>query len=478
MLDAESKGAAFKFYSALAGGLGGKVSLRNLTITRGRSDYFDGAAVAYDGAASGGGFTLERVAVLASETVSYGHSIVYVNQSASGQVKLLDNVFAQNQVKVSSSSIVVVDCAGVALCSVNNNSIHDNYAYDDKHPFALFLLGTVYAANNAVANNLAGTVYGGVQAGTAGTRTLSLRNNHFENDNFSGEYLEQGTTSGSAKWTLVGAYRTPNPNSPLRNSGVNSPLGGVGSKDIAGQARIQDGTIDRGAIEVAPTPNSAPQLNVLPQYTVPASVGVGFDLFIAYAFDDGLPQPLTFSFTYNSCPDLVTIAAATGSVRLKAPVPAGLPSELLQRRPDILRAEQALAAATARIGIAKAARFPRLSITGFLGVASPALSNLLLSGSDFGASGLGLAGPLLNAQSLGFEQRAAEAQARQALAQYEQTILVAFKEVEDALTAAHTANTQRKAQQEQVAALRSALQLTDLRFQNGILVNRKAVYRI
>ena len=325
VLDAESKGAAFKFYSALAGGLGGKVSLRNLTITRGRSDYFDGAAVAYYGAASGGGFTLERVAVLASDTVSYGHSIVYVNQSASGQVKLLDNVFAQNQVKVSSSSIVVVDCAGVALCSVNNNSIHDNYAYDDKHPFALFLLGTVYAANNAVANNLAGTVYGGVQAGTAGTRTLSLRNNHFENDNFSGEYLEQGTTSGSAKWTLVGAYRTPNPNSPLRNSGVNSPLGGVGSKDIAGQTRIQDGTIDRGAIEVAPTPNSAPQLNVLPQYTVPASVGVGFDLFIAYAFDDGLPQPLTFSFTYNSCPDLVTIAAATGAVRLKAPVPAGLP---------------------------------------------------------------------------------------------------------------------------------------------------------
>ncbi|MDO9310245.1 MAG: efflux transporter outer membrane subunit, partial [Nitrosomonas sp.] len=149
-------------------------------------------------------------------------------------------------------------------------------------------------------------------------------------------------------------------------------------------------------------------------------------------------------------------------------VPAGLPSELIQRRPDILRSEQALAAATARIGVAKAARFPRLSITGFLGVASPALSNLLLSNSQFGASGLGLAGPLLNAQSLGFEQRAAEAQAHQALAQYEQTILVAFKEVEDALIAVQTANTQRKAQQEQVEALRSALQLANLRFQNGI----------
>lgn len=149
-------------------------------------------------------------------------------------------------------------------------------------------------------------------------------------------------------------------------------------------------------------------------------------------------------------------------------VPAGLPSDLLQRRPDILRAEQVLTAATARIGVAKASRFPRLSITGFLGVASPALSNLLLSGSDFGASGLGLAGPLLNAQSLGFEQRAMEAQARQALAQYEQTILVAFKEVEDALTAVHTANTQYKAQQEQVAAMQSTFQLANLRFQNGI----------
>ncbi len=149
-------------------------------------------------------------------------------------------------------------------------------------------------------------------------------------------------------------------------------------------------------------------------------------------------------------------------------VPAGLPSELLQRRPDILQAEQTLAAATARIGVAQAARFPKLSITGFLGVASPALSNLLLSGSEFGVGGLGLAGPLLNAQSLGFEQRAAEAQARQAFAQYEQTILIAFKEVEDALVAIRTVNEQIKAQQQQVEALHSALHVADLRYQGGI----------
>lgn len=149
-------------------------------------------------------------------------------------------------------------------------------------------------------------------------------------------------------------------------------------------------------------------------------------------------------------------------------VPAGLPSELLQRRPDILQAEQALAAATARIGMAKAARFPKLSITGFLGVASPALSNLLLSSSEFGVGGLGLAGPLLNAQSLGFEQRAAEAQAKQALAQYEQTILIAFKEVEDALVAISTISEQLKAQRQQVDALHSALHIANLRYQGGI----------
>jgi multidrug efflux system outer membrane protein len=149
-------------------------------------------------------------------------------------------------------------------------------------------------------------------------------------------------------------------------------------------------------------------------------------------------------------------------------VPAGLPSELLERRPDILQAEKTLAAATARIGVAKASRFPKLTITGFLGVASPALSKILLSGSEFGVGGLGLAGPLLNAQSLGLEQRAAEAQAKQVLAQYEQSILIAFREVEDALVAVRTANDQRKAQQEQVKALRSALNISNLRYQGGV----------
>ncbi len=149
-------------------------------------------------------------------------------------------------------------------------------------------------------------------------------------------------------------------------------------------------------------------------------------------------------------------------------VTAGIPSQLLQRRPDLVRAEQELAAATARIGMAKADRFPKLSLTGILGVASPQLSKLFANGTDFGVVGPSLAGPLLNAQILGFQQEAAEAQARQAVAQYEQAILVAFKEVEDALVAVRTAREQRSAQAEQVESLRSAFRLASLRYQGGL----------
>ena len=149
-------------------------------------------------------------------------------------------------------------------------------------------------------------------------------------------------------------------------------------------------------------------------------------------------------------------------------VPAGLPSELLQRRPDVVQVEQQLAAATARIGAAKADRFPKLSLTGLLGVANPRLSKLFATGGEFGIFGPSLTGPLLNAVSLGFQQNAAEAQARQAIAQYKQTILTAFKEVEDALAGVTMAREQAAAQERQVNALKAALRLANLRYKGGL----------
>jgi multidrug efflux system outer membrane protein len=153
---------------------------------------------------------------------------------------------------------------------------------------------------------------------------------------------------------------------------------------------------------------------------------------------------------------------------LPAEVPPGLPSELLKRRPDIVQSENDFHAATARIGMAVADRFPRISITGILGVASPQLSKLFMNETSYGVVGPSLTGPLFNAQILGFQQEAAEAQARQALAQYEQAILVAFKEVENALVAVRKTRDQTLAQEEQVAALRSALRLANLRYKGGL----------
>lgn len=149
-------------------------------------------------------------------------------------------------------------------------------------------------------------------------------------------------------------------------------------------------------------------------------------------------------------------------------IPAGLPSELLQRRPDIVQAEQELAAVTARIGAAKADRFPKLTITGILGVASPQFSRLIANETAFGVAGPSIAGPLLNAQALGFQQKAAEAQARQALAQYEQSVLVAFREVDNAPIAVRTAQEQRNAQAEQVESLQSAFRQASLRYKSGL----------
>ncbi|MDH4080807.1 MAG: efflux transporter outer membrane subunit [Nitrospira sp.] len=163
-------------------------------------------------------------------------------------------------------------------------------------------------------------------------------------------------------------------------------------------------------------------------------------------------------------------------------VPAGLPSELLQRRPDLLVAEQQLAAATARIGAAKAERFPKITLTGLLGVAHPELSLLFTDASSFGVASAALAAPLLNAQVLGFQQEAVEAQTKEALAQYQQAVLTAFREVEDALVAIQTARTQSEAQQQQVTALQSAMKLAELRYKGGlanyldVLVARRSLF--
>jgi multidrug efflux system outer membrane protein len=114
-------------------------------------------------------------------------------------------------------------------------------------------------------------------------------------------------------------------------------------------------------------------------------------------------------------------------------VPPGLPSDLLRRRPDVRAAEASLTAANARIGAAKAARFPAISLTGSYGYRSTELGELFMPQSELWNLAFNILGPIFNAGKLSANQRRAEALYQQTLAQYAKTVLQAFGEVETAL---------------------------------------------
>ncbi|MBU2551362.1 MAG: efflux transporter outer membrane subunit [Proteobacteria bacterium] len=119
--------------------------------------------------------------------------------------------------------------------------------------------------------------------------------------------------------------------------------------------------------------------------------------------------------------------------RRLAPVPAGLPSELLLRRPDVRSAEASLRSLNALIGVAKASRFPSISLTGGFGYSSNELDRLVRPKSELWNLSLNLAGPIFNAGKLEAGQRMAEARYRQGLVEYAKQVLTAFREVEGAL---------------------------------------------
>lgn len=149
-------------------------------------------------------------------------------------------------------------------------------------------------------------------------------------------------------------------------------------------------------------------------------------------------------------------------------IPATLPSTLLERRPDVRRAERQFASATYRIGAAQAVRLPKFTITGSYGTQSPDPDNLFTSDREvYGIFG-GISLPLFTGGRLVKEVEAARARAEQARIAYERTVLVAFREVNDALAAVRTARDQLAATAQQVSALRRAERLSTLRYENGI----------
>ena len=149
-------------------------------------------------------------------------------------------------------------------------------------------------------------------------------------------------------------------------------------------------------------------------------------------------------------------------------MPAGLPSALLDRRPDILVAEQNLVAANANIGVAKAAYFPRISLTGFLGVQSDALSNLFSGPARIWQFVPQVTQPIFNAGRLRSNVRLATAQQELALIDYQRVIQTAFREVSDSLIQYQKVREIRAQQELLVATLQERSRMSYVRYQGGI----------
>jgi len=147
--------------------------------------------------------------------------------------------------------------------------------------------------------------------------------------------------------------------------------------------------------------------------------------------------------------------------------PPGLPSELLERRPDVQRAEQLLVAANAQIGIAKAAMYPSLSLTGAFGFESTELAHLLEAPSRFWSVAFGLALPIFDGGRNAARVDAAGARQREAVAAYQQAVATAFKEVADALASLRAARESEADARARSEAAAHALKLAQARFDAG-----------
>ena len=171
-----------------------------------------------------------------------------------------------------------------------------------------------------------------------------------------------------------------------------------------------------------------------------------------------IPQELLTSLQGRKLTDLPPLAT----------VPAGLPSDLLLRRPDIRQAEQQMIAANASIGAARALFFPNISLTASAGFANTQISDLFQSGSKYFSIGPSLYLPIFNAGRNQANLEIAQGSQKIAAAQYEKSIQTAFREVSDALVSRRTLADQLQAQQAQVDAVSAQFKLSDLRYRNGI----------
>lgn len=172
------------------------------------------------------------------------------------------------------------------------------------------------------------------------------------------------------------------------------------------------------------------------------------------------------SILVGDYPHAIARGATFAAIKLPR-VPSDLPSEMLRQRPDIAQAEQELIAANARIGAAMAQYYPQLSLTGGLGVASGALSNLLTGPAGIWAIAGSLAGPIFDAGAIKGQVQATEAQKQAALANYVKTIHTAFQDVSDSLVGYEKSLQSLAARDRAIKAFQTTVKLSYLKFEEG-----------
>lgn len=167
-------------------------------------------------------------------------------------------------------------------------------------------------------------------------------------------------------------------------------------------------------------------------------------------------------------PGPVTRGESLDSQIFPPTIPVGLPSELLQRRPDLVQAEANLMSATATVGVAEALRYPSISLTGRYGAESKDLSDLNSGSAEIWSVGADLFAPIFNSGQLKAQAEAARERARQALLLYEGTLQQSFREVEDSLVAVRTYKVEHEAQVRRAFAAHNAAKLSRARYDGGV----------
>lgn len=185
---------------------------------------------------------------------------------------------------------------------------------------------------------------------------------------------------------------------------------------------------------------------------------------------DLLRQRLAYEHQLGALTGKLDLALSEGDLRrmpLPPLPPAGLPSTLLERRPDVRQAEQNLIAANAQIGVAKSAQLPTFSLTASYGGSSETLGNLLAGGARIWSLGLGALMPIIDSGKYAARTEQAEARQRQSLASYQKSVETAFRDVADALSNVQQTTEAERDLQARVEAARKSVHLAKLRYEAG-----------